>query len=264
MCDKVNSLAMRLTRSLGVNLHPTSLPGRRLGPDAYSFVDWLAAAGARSWQILPLNPPDEFGSPYASASAFACSSGLLADPDAAVAPSEIRRFEEENAYWIGDWVAFAGGDALAEQVRFEREWAALRRYAAERGIALIGDLPIYVAEGGCDHLAHPELFLPGDFVAGAPPDELNEIGQIWGNPLYDWEALARDGYRWWIERLRRMLALVDVVRVDHFRAFAGYWTVPLEAETARDGHWESAPARPSSGLRSASSGSCRSWSRTSA
>ena len=241
MCDKVNSLAMRLTRSLGVNLHPTSLPDGRLGPDAYAFVDWLAAAGARYWQILPLNPPDEFGSPYASASAFACSPELLAEPDAAVAPSEIRRFEQENAYWIGDWVAFAGGDALAEQVRFAREWTALRRYAAERGVAFVGDVPIYVAEGSCDHLAHPELFLPGDFVAGAPPDDLNEIGQKWGNPLYDWKALAGDGYRWWIQRLRRMLDLVDIVRVDHFRAFAGYWTVPLEAETARHGHWEVGP-----------------------
>jgi 4-alpha-glucanotransferase len=241
ICDKVNSLAMRLTRSLGVNLHPTSLPGGRLGPDAYAFVDWLAAAGASYWQILPLNPPDEWGSPYASASAFACSPELLADPDARVAPSELRRFEEENAYWIGDWIAFAGGDALAAQVRFEREWSALRQYAAERGVSVVGDLPIYVAEDSCDHVAHPEIFLPRDFVAGAPPDDLNEIGQKWGNPLYDWDALARSGYRWWIERLRRVLALVDLVRIDHFRAFAAYWSVPVEAETARDGHWEMGP-----------------------
>ena len=91
--DKVNSLAMWLTRSLGVNLHPTSLPGGRLGPEAYAFVDWLAAAGARFWQVLPLNPPDDYGSPYASASAFAAWPGLLADPDATVSPSELRRFE---------------------------------------------------------------------------------------------------------------------------------------------------------------------------
>jgi 4-alpha-glucanotransferase len=239
--DKVNSLAMRLTRSLGVNLHPTSLPGGRLGPDAYAFVDWLAAAGASHWQILPLNPPDEWGSPYASASAFACSPELLADPDARVSPSEVRRFAEENAYWIGDWIAFAGSDALAAQVRFEREWSALRQYAAERGVGLVGDVPIYVAEDSCDHLAHGEIFLPRDFVAGAPPDDLNELGQKWGNPLYDWNALARSGYRWWIERLRRMFDLVDIVRIDHFRAFAAYWTVPLEAEAARDGHWEAGP-----------------------
>ena len=96
---------MWLSRSLGVNLHPTSLPGGRLGPEAYAFVDWLAAAGARYWQVLPLSPPDAFGSPYASASAFACSPELLADPGAPVEPSELRRFQEEKAYWIRDWVA---------------------------------------------------------------------------------------------------------------------------------------------------------------
>jgi 4-alpha-glucanotransferase len=232
---------MRLTRSLGVNLHPTSLPGGRLGSEAYAFVDWLGTAGARFWQVLPLNPPDAWGSPYASASAFAAWPGLLADPEARVEPSERRRFEEENAYWIHDWVAFAGGDALAEQVRFEREWAALRTYASERGVRLIGDVPIYVATGSCDHATHPDIFLPTDFVAGAPPDPLNDVGQKWGNPLYDWEALAREGYRWWTERMRRTLRLVDVFRIDHFRGFAGYWAVPAEAETARDGHWEPGP-----------------------
>jgi 4-alpha-glucanotransferase len=126
-------------------------------------------------------------------------------------------------------------------VRFQREWSALRAYAAERGIRLIGDVPIYVAEGSCDHAAHPGLFLPDDFVAGAPPDPLNDIGQKWGNPLYDWEALRREGYRWWTERMRRVLGLVDVFRIDHFRGFAGYWVVPAEAETARDGHWEPGP-----------------------
>jgi 4-alpha-glucanotransferase len=232
---------MWLTRSVGVNLHPTSLAGGRLGAEAYAFVDWLAAAGARFWQILPLNPPDHHGSPYASASAFAASPGLLADPEARVEPSELRRFEAENAYWIADWMAFAGGDALAEQVRFEREWSALRAYASSRGVRLVGDVPIYVAADSCDHLAHSELFLPGDLVAGAPPDPLNEMGQKWGNPLYDWDAMARDGYRWWTERMRRMLGLVDVFRIDHFRGFAGFWVVPANAETAQDGSWAKGP-----------------------
>ena len=231
---------MWLTRSIGVNLHPTSLPGGRIGTEAYSFVDWLAAAGARFWQVLPLNPPDEHGSPYSSASAFATWRELLADPDAVVAPSELHRFESENAYWIEDWTAFAGAGALADQVRFQREWSSLRAYAAERGVRLIGDVPIYVAAGGCDHAAHPDIFLPGDFVAGAPPDPLNDIGQKWGNPLYDWDALAEQGYRWWIERMRRTLGLVDVFRIDHFRGFANYWTVPAAA-TARDGHWSRGP-----------------------
>lgn len=232
---------MWLTRSIGVNLHPTSLPGGRLGPEAYSFVDWLAAAGACFWQVLPLNPPDEYGSPYSPASAFATWQGLLADPEAAIGPSELRRFERANAYWIDDWIAFAGPGALANQARFQREWSALRAYAAERGVRLIGDVPIYVAAGSCDHAAHPDIFLPGDFVAGVPPDPLNDRGQKWGNPLYDWDALAGQGYRWWIERMRRLLGLVDVLRIDHFRGFASYWMVPAEAETAREGHWARGP-----------------------
>jgi len=233
---------VRLERSLGVQLHPTSLPGGRFGPEAYAFVDWLAAAGARWWQVLPLAPPDEFGSPYASASAFASWGGLLADPDANVAPAEARAFSERQRCWIGDWAAFAGDGAVAEQVRFGREWAALRAYASARGVRIIGDVPIYVAVDGCDHRAHPELFLPLDeVVAGAPPDDLNAEGQLWGNPLYDWDALARTGYRWWIDRMRRMLELVDRFRIDHFRGFAGYWTVPAGSETALGGWWSPGP-----------------------
>ena len=233
---------MWLTRSIGIHLHPTSLPGSRLGAEAYAFVDWLAAAGARFWQVLPLGPPDPYGSPYASTSAFAAWAGLLGDPEAPVEPSELRRFEIDNAFWIGDWVDFAGPEALPDQVRFQREWAALRAYAAERNVRLIGDVPIYVAAGSCDHLAHPELFLPVDVaVAGAPPDPLNEAGQTWGNPLFDWDTLARQGFRWWIERMRRMLRLVDVFRIDHFRGFAAYWAVPATATSAGEGHWERGP-----------------------
>jgi 4-alpha-glucanotransferase len=175
---------VELERSIGVLLHPTSLPGGRLGPEAYDFVEWLAAAGARVWQTLPLNPPDEFGSPYASASAFAAWGGLLADPDARVDPAEEGAFLEREQAWAMDWAAFAGGAAIAEQVRFAREWSALRAFAAGRGIRIVGDVPIYVAVGGCDHASRPDLFLPiDDVVAGAPPDELNAIGQLWGTPI---------------------------------------------------------------------------------
>ena len=229
-------------RTLGVQLHPTSLPGGRLGPDAFAFVDWLAEAGARWWQVLPLNPPDEFHSPYASDSAFATWEGLLADPDARVEPSEARAFRAREKSWAGDWAAFAGDGAIEAQVRFEREWGALRAHAAARGVRVIGDVPIYVAVDSCDHGAHPELFLPLDqVVAGAPPDDLNDLGQLWGNPLYDWDAMARTGYRWWIDRMRRVLGLVDVFRIDHFRGFAAYWTVAAGAETARDGWWSPGP-----------------------
>jgi 4-alpha-glucanotransferase len=227
-------------RSFGVLLHPTSLPSGRLGPDAYAFVDWLAAAGAGWWQLLPLNPPDAFESPYASTSAFACWRGLLAEPDAPVTTAEIVSFSARESYWLPDWQAYAGEGAAADQVRFEREWQALRAYAAERGVRLLGDVPIYVAKESCDHLAHPELFLPHDLVAGAPPDSLDPRGQKWGNPLYDWDALAADGYRWWIERMRRVLDLVDVFRIDHFRAFAGFWAVPAAGEST-EGAWRPGP-----------------------
>jgi 4-alpha-glucanotransferase len=233
-----------LERSLGVQLHPTSLPGGRLGADAFAFVDWLHAAGARWWQVLPLGPPDDFGSPYASVSAFAGWDGLLADPDAPVSAREARAFRSRERVWLDDWLSFAGDGALEGQVRFAREWGALRRYAAERGVRILGDVPIYVAARGSDHLAHPDLFLPlADAVAGVPPDALNRHGQRWGNPLYDWEALARTGYAWWIERLRRALTLADRFRIDHFRGFAAYWAVPARARSARGGAWRPGPGR---------------------
>jgi 4-alpha-glucanotransferase len=192
--------------------------------------------------VLPLNPPDEFGSPYASTSAFACWGGLLDDPEASVGENDARAFRKREQSWIEDWVAFSGPNAVDEQVRFEREWAALRSYAASRGVRIIGDVPIYVAVDGCDHAAHPELFLPlDDVVAGAPPDDLNDLGQLWGNPLYDWDEMARNGYRWWIDRMRRVLALVEVFRIDHFRGFADYWTVPATADTAQHGWWSPGP-----------------------
>lgn len=233
---------MRLPRSCGVLLHPTSLPGGRLGPDAYAFVDWLSEAGQSWWQVLPLTPPDGTGSPYASPSAFAGSPALLAQPDAPVSAEEVERFVGENAYWIGDWAAFAADGAIAAQVRFDREWGSLRAYAGARGIRIVGDMPIYVARGGADHRAHPELFQRG-LVAGVPPDVFSASGQLWGNPLYDWAAMRATGFRWWIERFRRLLRLVDVVRVDHFRGLVAYWAVDERRKTARVGTWRRAPGR---------------------
>ena len=96
---------------------------------------------------------------------------------------------------------------------------------------LIGDVPIYVAPRSADHRAHPELFRD-DAVAGTPPDAYTDKGQLWGNPLYDWPALQRRGYRWWIARLARTFALYDLARIDHFRGFVAYWAVPKGARTA--------------------------------
>src|SRR5579862_2212899 len=161
-----------LPRSSGVQLHVTSLPSGRIDDDAYRFVDWLAAAGQSWWQMLPLGPPDEFGSPYRTRSAFAGSAALLARPTARVTGAEIEAFVARHAYWIGGWARFAGPDAIADQVRFEREWGALRAYAHERGVRLIGDVPIYVGDDGADVETWPELFARGE-VAGAPPDALS-------------------------------------------------------------------------------------------
>ncbi len=159
------------------------------------------------------------------ASAFAAWPGLLAEPRAPVSRAEELDFRERNAFWIEDWARLGPRGALADQVRFDREWAALRAHAEERGVRLIGDVPIYVAPGSADHRAHPELF-HADAVAGTPPDAYTDKGQLWGNPLYDWPALQRRGYRWWTERFRRTFELYDLARIDHFRGFVAYWAVP--------------------------------------
>jgi 4-alpha-glucanotransferase len=229
-----------LTRSSGVLLHPTSLPGGRFGDDAYRFVDWLAGAGQSWWQVLPLGPPDEYGSPYRSRSAFAGWTGLLAKPSAPVSLDEAENFVARHPYWIGDWASFEGRGAVAGQVRFEREWSALRRYAAERGIRVFGDVPIYVSGAGADLAAHPELF-ETRVVAGAPPDSYSRTGQLWGNPVYRWSAARAEGWRWWVERFRRTFELVDLARIDHFRGFVSYWAVPARAKTAKGGRWRRGP-----------------------
>jgi 4-alpha-glucanotransferase len=232
---------MALTRSSGVLLAVASLPGGRLGEEAYRFVDWLEAAGQSWWQVLPLGPPDEHGSPYKARSAFAGSTELLAEPRAAVTLDELESFVARHPYWIGEWAAFEGRGAVAGQVRFEREWSALRRYAAERGVRIFGDLPIYVSEAGADLAAHPELF-ETRVVAGAPPDSYSRTGQLWGNPVYRWEVARAEGWRWWIERFRRTFELVDLTRIDHFRGFVSYWAVPARAKTAKGGRWLRGPS----------------------
>jgi 4-alpha-glucanotransferase len=231
---------VELERSAGILLHPTSLPSGKLDREAYRFVDWLAAAGQSWWQVLPLGPPDEFRSPYRSPSAFAASPQLLARPGARVTAGEVEDFLARHPFWTGSWVSFAGAEAVADQVRFEREWGALRAYAAERGIRLIGDLPIYVSDDGADLAGWPELFARGE-VAGAPPDALSATGQRWGNPLYEWPAHRATGYRWWRERFLRAVELVDLCRVDHFRGFVSYWAIPARNSTAKNGRWRPGP-----------------------
>ena len=133
-----------------------------------------------------------------------------------------------------------------QQFLFRRQWRLLREHAKQRGVLLFGDLPIYIALDSADAWARRDLLqLDEDGrptrVAGVPPDYFSEDGQLWGNPLYDWERHAADGYAWWSDRVRATATLCDLVRIDHFRGFEAYWSVPADASTARDGRWEPGP-----------------------
>ncbi|MBT8082491.1 MAG: 4-alpha-glucanotransferase [Gammaproteobacteria bacterium] len=132
------------------------------------------------------------------------------------------------------------------QYLFFRQWFELRDYAHQRGITLFGDMPICIALDSSDAWANREMLRLDedgrpDAVAGVPPDYFSEDGQLWGNPLYDWDKHEADGYSWWVDRLRATSELTDLVRIDHFRGFEAYWSIPADAETARTGAWEPGP-----------------------
>lgn len=132
------------------------------------------------------------------------------------------------------------------QFTFYKQWKALKAYANSRGVRIIGDIPIYVAMDSADTWSHPELFQFGQdnvpvAVAGCPPDRFSDTGQLWGNPLYRWEYHQSTGFQWWIRRLEHCFRLYDVVRIDHFRGFDEYYSIPYGAESAVDGHWEKGP-----------------------
>ena len=324
---------MTFPRASGILLHPSSLPGPHgsgdFGPAAYHFVDWLAAAKQRLWQILPLGGIGPGNSPYMSSSAFAGNlllidladlqrSGWLDEadllPDASFSDARVRfgevvpwrmarlfkavtcfmqiavaadradfaDFCALESSWLDDYALFM---ALAElhpgsdwcdwpaplahrdpkalrrvdaehaariafwkfsQWCFFTQWKRLRAYANARGIKIIGDAPIFIAYQSAEVWARPELFeLDADgratVIAGVPPDFFSATGQRWGNPLYRWTAHAAEGYAWWIERVRRIFELVDIVRIDHFRGFAGYWEIPVTEPTAIHGRWLPGP-----------------------
>jgi len=196
--------------------------------------------------------------------------------------SEFESFQERHASWLSDFSLFMaikesqGGhswnqwpaplrmrkpkalcDFRSEQARaverhtfrqylFFQQWEAVRKYAAEKKIILIGDAPIFVAYDSADVWAHPELFYLNrkgnpTVVAGVPPDYFSPTGQLWGNPLYRWEVHAEEGYTWWIARLKAVLGMVDILRLDHFRGFAGYWEIPARKPTAEVGRWVRGP-----------------------
>ncbi|WKZ38202.1 MAG: 4-alpha-glucanotransferase [Anaerolineales bacterium] len=325
---------MAFTRSSGILLHPSSLPGPYgigdLGPQCRSFIDWLASAGCKLWQILPLGPTGYGDSPYQCFSAFAgnpyllspdelLADGLLTNDDLdalkdlpasfvdfgliipkkldllqkaftrfQASPESLRGsfddFCAENASWLDDFALFMalkdanGGGAwngwpealrsrkksaltkarqeLAESIMrhafyqflFFRQWNKVRAYANEKGIQIIGDIPIFVAYDSADVWAHPGLFFLDEYsnptvVAGVPPDAFSATGQLWGNPLYNWKIHKKEGYAWWLSRVHASLKFMDVLRFDHFRGFAGYYEIPAEDTTAENGRWVPGPGR---------------------
>ncbi len=160
----------------------------------------------------------------------------LARRDAgAMAAARIERADEIGFWRFVQWC-------------FDTQWRALRSHANRRGVAVLGDLPIFVAHHSADCWARPDLFFLDDafqptVVAGVPPDFFSPTGQRWGNPLYRWDRMAADGQRWWIARVARALAQADLFRIDHFRGFAGYWEVPADSPTAIEGRWVEGPGQ---------------------
>ena len=323
---------MLLERASGILLHPTSLRSRGgvgdLGPAAYEFLDFLAAARQGLWQVLPLNPVSFNNSPYSSISAFAGNPLLISlerlaergwierarvdalpeapgDVDFAAvkktklplvreaarnfarqaAGADRARFEafcRENAWWLEDFALFyalrrrfdyvawnrwpqelarrevqalervreEAADELAEtravQFAFWEQWRALHRACRRRGVRMVGDVAIFVNFDGADAWAHPEIFRLGpklepDVVSGVPPDAFSRTGQLWGNPLYRWEALKSRGYDWWVARMRWAVAHCDLIRLDHFRGFESCWEIPAGERTAVNGRWVRGP-----------------------
>jgi 4-alpha-glucanotransferase len=262
-----------IRRSSGLLLHVTSLPGGRLGAPAERFVDFLAAAGQRWWQVLPVGPPDPHGSPYAALSTFAGNERLLAKealPDEAFRPPWLRDYALFRALrdrYGGPWTAWPRGlrdrrpealqrartehaAAIAKYERaqqaFQWQWRALKRYANRRGVRLIGDVPLFVAHDSADVWVHRDLFKLGKngrptVVAGVPPDYFSEKGQRWGNPVYRWDVVRRRRFRWWTARLARARELFDLVRIDHFLGLLRTWEISARAKTAKRGRWTPGP-----------------------
>jgi 4-alpha-glucanotransferase len=155
-------------------------------------------------------------------------------------PQALLDYEEEHSYEIEMHAFF--------QFLFFKQWNALKKYANEKSIKIIGDIPIFMGFDSADVWAFPHLFMLDEdrqptFVAGVPPDFFSKTGQLWGNPLYDWEEHRKEGYDWWIRRIAETLKTVDFIRLDHFRGFAGYYQIPASAKTAEVGEWVKGPGQ---------------------
>ena len=275
-------------RRAGVLLPASSLrqhDNGAFGAPALRFIDWLADAGFTVWQMLPLVPVDQNGSPYWARSDRAGNPALVdvhaPDPGSA---DDLEAFRAQSRHWLDDFTLFealaeeqggapwwqwpaplrqrqpealaAARSRLAERLtalarvqwRFDEQWRALRRHAVARGVKIFGDLPIYVAPDSVATWVSPGAFQldaqgQAVAVAGVPPDYFSEDGQLWGNPLYDWDAQQRDGFSFWLKRLALQADRFDLLRIDHFRGLEACWSVPAGAKSAREGEWLPAPGR---------------------
>jgi len=280
-------------RGSGILLHITSLPSGDLGTSAYSFVDKLAEAGQRYWQILPVNQTGYGDSPYGCLSAFAGNVKLISTSDALdfekfkstddqKLANDFHGFCDANWFWLDDYALYTAlrvandykpwnewdkplqmrdSDAVKRakvendaaifeekfrQFKFFQQWHKLKAYANEKRVTIIGDIPIYVAFDSADVWCNQSKFkLKADgspaFVAGVPPDFFSSTGQLWGNPVYDWDAMRADGFAWWVERVHQNLRLFDIARIDHFIGLTRAYEVPGDHTTAEHGEWMSVP-----------------------
>ena len=253
-----------------------------ISPDRLTEAGHLSEADLASVPVLPDDRVDFSAAMHHKTRwldrAFAC----FRDRASAGQRESFARFCEEQAFWLDDFALFMAlkqahllrpwyewetdvasrqPDALLrcrtslayeiestkyQQWQFFQQWLAVKGYANEGGLAVIGDIPIFVSLDSADVWANPRLFHFGEHlqptvVSGVPPDYFSETGQLWGHPLYCWEVMAKEGYAWWIARFRMALTQADVVRIDHFRGFHNYWEVPAGETTAIKGHWRQGP-----------------------
>lgn len=274
-CRKKAPQGPVLRRSAGVLCHVSSLPSGKLDDSAEAFIDFLKEGRQKLWQVLPLNPTDREGnSPYSSPAVFAGNPDFLC-PGSDFDPESYRDFCREEAFWLDDFALYTvlkdqfdqlpwqrwpqkernrenldfWKEAKAreleeikkEQFLFWKRWQQIKQYANQKGISIVGDLPLYAGVDSADTWAHRECFLlteEGFPLAGAgvPPDYFNQEGQNWGNPLYNWEAMKKDGYLWWRHRIARAIERFDYVRIDHFRSFSAFYAIP-KGKSAKEGWW---------------------------
>ena len=258
-----------MERKKCVLCHITSMPKIDRN-NCLKFIEWMSKNGYSVWQMLPINPPDQYNSPYSSTSAFAGWDKISFD--------ESEGNIDDEDFWLNDWAYYSAIKEeyngkpwfewpeklrdrdpvelskwdekatrfIRQQKIFQNTWNIIRADAKNAGVELFGDIPIFIAHDSADVWAHRDLFLLDEngypeFVSGVPPDYFSETGQKWGTVLYNWAAHKAENWRWWKERIRRAFRLFDYVRIDHFRGIHSSWAVPVGDEDARNGNWQEGP-----------------------